>query len=150
MRPGVVSGLCFRERPPGLIQHVLTVLVFGSWVLPPPRLPPLSRSLRLCPWASILLHGPLDICSDLLPAAPPPPVQKRDAQHMFLQHRGAHAECWVIVRIFTGFPSWKTILCTHARHTFFAIIPPSPKYVGSPEPKNIKARNQKPILITDT
>ena len=29
---------------------------------------------------------------DLLPAAPPPPVQKRDAQQMFLQHRGAHAE----------------------------------------------------------
>ena len=28
----------------------------------------------------------------LLPAAPPPPVQKRDAQHMFLQHGGAHAE----------------------------------------------------------
>ena len=77
-----------RQRPPGLIQHVLTVLVFGSWVLPPPRLPPSSRSLRLCPWANILLHGRLDICSDLLPAAPPPPVQKQDAQHMFLQHRG--------------------------------------------------------------
>ena len=29
---------------------------------------------------------------DLLPAAPSPPVQKRDAQHMFLQHRGSHAE----------------------------------------------------------
>ena len=27
-------------------------------------------------------------CLDLLPAAFPPPVQKRDAQHMFLQHRG--------------------------------------------------------------
>ena len=31
-------------------------------------------------------------CLDLLPAAPPPPVQKRDAQHKFLQHRGARAE----------------------------------------------------------
>ena len=30
---------------------------------------------------------------DLLPAAPPPPVQKRDAQHVFLQHRGAQAKC---------------------------------------------------------
>ena len=43
-------------------QHVLTVLVFWSWVLLLPRLPPLSRSLRLFPWASILLHWPLDIC----------------------------------------------------------------------------------------
>ena len=36
----------FRQRPPGLIQHVLTVLVFWSWVLLLPRLPPSSRSLR--------------------------------------------------------------------------------------------------------
>ena len=51
---------------------------------------------RLClgasdcsPWASILLHGPLDICLDVVPALPyhPAPVQKREAQHMFLQHR---------------------------------------------------------------
>ena len=82
----------FRARPPGLLQHVLTVLVFWSWVLIWPRLPPSSRSLRWFPWASILLHGPLDICLDLLPAAPLPPVQKRDSQHKFLQHKGAHAD----------------------------------------------------------
>ena len=81
-----------RERPPVLIQHVLIVLVFASWVLLLPRLPPSFRSIRLFPWASILLHGPLDIWLDLLPAAPLPPVQNQDAQHMFLQHRGAHAE----------------------------------------------------------
>ena len=81
------------ERPPGLIEHVLTVLVFLSWVLLQPRLPPSSRSLRLFPCASILLHAPLDICLDLLPAAPLPPVQKQDAQHKFLQQRGARAEC---------------------------------------------------------
>ena len=86
------SNTTIKERPPGLIQHVLTVLVFLSWVLLLPWPPPSSRSLRLCPWASPLLHGPLDICLDLLPAAPPPPVQKRDAQHKFLQHRGAHTE----------------------------------------------------------
>ena len=34
------------------------------------------------PWASILLHGPLDICLDVVPAAPLPPVQKQDAQHL--------------------------------------------------------------------
>ena len=57
----------FRKRPPGLIK---TVLVFWSWVPLLPRLPPSSRSLRLFLWASILLHGPLEICLDLLPAAP--------------------------------------------------------------------------------
>ena len=84
-----------RERPPGLLQHVLTVLVFWSWVLLRPRLPPSPRSLKLFPWPSILLHGPLDICLDLLPAAPRPPMQKRDAQHMFLRHRGARA-CFLL------------------------------------------------------
>ena len=83
-----------REIPPGLLQHVLTVLIFWSWVLLLPRLPPWSRSLRLFACASILLYGPLDICLDLLPSAPIPPVQKRDAQHMFSQHRGAHADYW--------------------------------------------------------
>ena len=49
----------FRERPPGLIQHVLTVLVFRSCALLLPRLPPLSRSLKLFHWASnfCLLQG---------------------------------------------------------------------------------------------
>ena len=81
---------------------MLTVLVFWSWVLLLPQLPPASRSLRWFPCASILLHGPLDICLDLLPAATLPRVQKRDAQHMLLQHRGADAEnpppgkCWNI------------------------------------------------------
>ena len=69
---------------------LLTVLVLGSGVLLLPQLPPSSRSFRLIPWASILLHGPVDICLDLLPAAPLPPVQKQDAQHKFLQRRGAH------------------------------------------------------------
>ena len=86
----------FRERRPGLIRYVLTVLVFLFWVLLLPRPSPSCRNLRLCPWAwaSILLHEPLDICLDLLPAAPPPPVQKWDTQHMFLQHRGAQADHW--------------------------------------------------------
>ena len=38
-----------RERPPGLIQHVLTALIFWSWMLLLPQLPPSSRSLRLFP-----------------------------------------------------------------------------------------------------
>ena len=31
---------------------------------------------QIVPWASISLHGPLDICLDLLPAAPRPPMKK--------------------------------------------------------------------------
>ena len=67
----IFSGSSLREIPPGLLQHVLTVLVFWSWVLLRPRLPPWSRSLRLLPWASIWLYGPLDIvwicCPQLRP-----------------------------------------------------------------------------------
>ena len=96
LRPPLTSTIPknqIRERPPWVdSQHVLTVLVFWSWVLLLPRLPPSSRSLRLFPWASILLQGSLDICLDLLHATPLPTVQKQDAQHIFLQHRGAHAE----------------------------------------------------------
>ena len=69
----------FRAGPPGLIQHVPTVLVFWSWVLLLHQLPPSFRSLRLLRWPSILLHGPLDICLDVVSAAPLPPVQKREA-----------------------------------------------------------------------
>ena len=67
------SPLFIREITPGLLQHVLTVLVFLSWVLLLPRLPPWSRSLRLIPWASVLLYGPLDIawiCCPQLPHHP--------------------------------------------------------------------------------
>ena len=90
------AGKTIGERPPGLLQHVLTVLVFWSWVLLLPRLPSWSRSLRLFPWDSILLLGSLGICLDLLPAAPRSPVQKRDAQHMLLEHRVAHAETSIL------------------------------------------------------
>ena len=71
-----------RERPPRLIQHMLTVLVFWSWVLLLPQLQPSSRSLRLFPWASILLRGPLDMCLDPLPPALLPSMQN-----------GTHSTC---------------------------------------------------------
>ena len=61
-----------RERPPGLIDHVLTVLAFWSWVLLRPWLPPSSWSLRWFPWASIVLHGWTFawICCQQLPCHP--------------------------------------------------------------------------------
>ena len=49
-----------------------TVLVFWFWVLLLPLLPPFVSEPQTVPWASILIHGPLDICLDLLPAAPLP------------------------------------------------------------------------------
>ena len=76
--------ILIRERPPGLIQHVLTVLFFWSWVLASTFVSDFFR-------ASILLRGFLGICLEL-PAAPLLPVQKRDAQHMFSQHRGTDAD----------------------------------------------------------
>ena len=72
-----------REGSPGLVQHVF-------WV--PGAAPALASTFvsepQIVPSAGILLHGPLDICLDLLPAARFLLMQKQDAQHMFLQHRG--------------------------------------------------------------
>ena len=83
----------FSARPPGSSQHVLPVLVFWSWVLLLPRLPPSSQSLRSCPWTSIFLYGPLEQCLDLLPAALPPPVQKTGrTAHVFTAQGGTRRQ----------------------------------------------------------
>ena len=48
-RPWVPAGWRFvRESAPGLIRHVLTVLLVWSGVLLLPRLPAFTRSLKLC------------------------------------------------------------------------------------------------------
>ena len=65
----------FRERPPGLINHVLTVLVFRSWVLVTPHLPSLQhKRLQVCPWPSIFAFTALRanswICCPQLPYHP--------------------------------------------------------------------------------
>ena len=72
-----------REVPPGLLQHVLIVLVFWSWVLPLPLLPPWSRAIRLFPCASILLFGPLDIAWICCPQLPHHPCKN-----------GTHSTCF--------------------------------------------------------
>ena len=72
-----------REMPPGLLQHVLTVLVFWSWVLLLPRLPPWSRSLGLFAWASILLYAPWDIAWICCPQLPHHPCKN-----------GTHSTCF--------------------------------------------------------
>ena len=41
----------FREPPPGLINHVLTVLVFRSWVLVMPHLPSFIQEPQSVPLA---------------------------------------------------------------------------------------------------
>ena len=62
----------------------------GCWWRPTSRAS--SRSLELCPWPSICFHGPSCKFLDPLPLTSLPPVQKRDAQHMFLQHKRARTE----------------------------------------------------------
>ena len=75
-------------------QFLFQCLMGPYRVLLVPRLRPSSRSLRSFPWASVLLHRPCtcDICLDLLPAAPLPPVQKRVALHKFLHQSSYPAE----------------------------------------------------------
>ena len=46
----------------------------------------------MCPWPSICFHGLSGKFLDLLPPTSLPPVQKRDAQHMFSQHNRSHTE----------------------------------------------------------
>ena len=57
----------------------------GRWWRPTSRAS--SGSLKVCPWPSICFHGPSGKFLDLLPPASQPPVQKRDTQHMLLQHK---------------------------------------------------------------
>ena len=65
-------------RPPGLFQHVLTVLVFSSRM----RLVAGSQSqLALAAHSS-------DICLDLLPTAPPPPCKNGTHSTSFCKTRG--------------------------------------------------------------
>ena len=69
---------------------MLTVLVFlRSWVLvtPPPELHP--GVSQCAPGLAFAFMDPSSEFLDLLPPAFLPPVQKRDAQHMFLQHKGS-------------------------------------------------------------
>ena len=85
-------GTLVRERPPGLLQHVLAVLVFWSWLLLLPWLPPWSRSLKLFRWASILLYGPLDILLGSAARSSPTAHAKTGPTTHVFQHRGAHAD----------------------------------------------------------
>ena len=82
-----------RERPRGMIQLVLTLLAFGLRVLLVPRLPASSGSFRVCPRTRIcfMALGHL-LCSSAAHNNSLPPVQKRDAQHKLLQHKGAHTD----------------------------------------------------------
>ena len=71
---------------PGLIELVLTVLAFWFQVRLVPRLPTSCRIPRLCPPTSISLMAlsskvPCIRCPR--PRSHLPPVQKRDAQHIF-------------------------------------------------------------------
>ena len=69
-----------RERPPGLINHVLTVVVFLSWVLAVPPPPELIQP-------SICFHGLSSKVLDLLPPA-----------SLHLCKNGTHSTCFYSTR----------------------------------------------------
>ena len=56
------------------------------------RLPGFVQEPECVSWTSICFMAPLSKFLDLLPPAPLPCVQKRDAQNKFLQHKGAHTD----------------------------------------------------------
>ena len=92
------------EKPPGLLQHVLTVLVFWSWSLLLPRLPPRSQGLRLFPWASSLLYGPLEIAWICCPQLPHHP-RKNGTHSTCFYSPGGRGTCRnnpACVRLWTG------------------------------------------------
>ena len=53
------SDLQILRQRPGLVQLVLTVLAFWSWVMLVPRLLASFKGLRLCPWTSMFALWPL-------------------------------------------------------------------------------------------
>ena len=85
-------------KPPRLGTHVSDLLsadcpgspVLGAGDAPPPELHPgASECAPGLAFAFIALRANSWICC---PPASLPPVQKRDAQHMLLQHKGAHTD----------------------------------------------------------
>ena len=87
------TGEKFRERPPGLIQHILTVLVFFCSGCCSYFGLHLSLGASHCaPGLAFCFMGHWTfawICYLQLPCHP---YKNGDAQHMFLQDRGAHTE----------------------------------------------------------
>ena len=88
----------------------------------------------MCPWPSICFHGPSSKFLDLLPPASLSPVQKRDAQHMFLQHKGSHTDRYFRdpcdrdppKENFKNFTFWRQIWRVAGRESGF------PELLGSP------------------
>ena len=82
----------YQEKTPGLNQHVLTVLVFWSWVLLVPGLAASCWSPRLRPRTSMCLMAHwtfAGICCSQLSCHP---CKNGTHFHMFLQHKGAHTD----------------------------------------------------------
>ena len=77
------------ERPPGLIQHVLTALVLGSWVLLLPLL--LLGASDCSPGLAFCFMGPWTFAWLCCPQLPTTHAKTGRTAHV-LQHRGAHAE----------------------------------------------------------
>ena len=117
----------FRERPPGLIQHVLTVLVFWSWVLLLPRLPPSSRSLRLFLCASICFMVSWTFAWICCPQLPFHPCKNRTHSTCFYS-TGGHTPTFHCLRLFGQTRVYPYPLGAGSAR-------PNPK-MGAPDPEN--------------
>ena len=78
----------FREIPPGLLQHVLTVLVFWSWVLLLARLPPWSRSLGLFPGLVFCFTSPWTLLGSAARSYPTTRAKTGRTAHVFTAQGG--------------------------------------------------------------
>ena len=138
-----------RARPPGLIQHVLTVLVFWSCGLLP-RLPPSSRSLRLFPWASILLHGALGhLLGSAARSSPATRAKTGRTAHVFTAQGGTRRRKRPLPRSSekseesekeskTSRKSEKNLTNSHFRLLFELFLTPGPRGPQKPLPKQGK------------
>ena len=79
-----LSTSSFRKIPPGLVEHVLTVLVFWSWVLLLHWLPPWPQRLRLFP----CFTGPWTLLGSAACSSPTTLAKTGRTAHVFTAQGG--------------------------------------------------------------
>ena len=88
------GGLWSGKDPLGCSSMCWLSWFSGPGFCPWPGLPPSSRSLRLCLWASILLYGPVDIAWICCPQLPHHPC-KNGTHSTCFDSTGGHTPIWV-------------------------------------------------------
>ena len=84
-------GCCSQRKPPGLIKHVLTVLVFWSQVLVPPHLPNIIQEPQIVRLNKQLLSWPFEqILGSATPSFPTTRAKKGCRAQVFAPQGGKH------------------------------------------------------------